>query len=227
MKKNKIILADGNRLFIDALKLILERESDFAVISSESSGIAAIKKAQELDPDVVVVGEVMHDISMFMVARELKRDNKKIRFLFIVKDKNPDLLTLLGEMENVGVVQEKSDMTEFMTALRSVARNERYISPEVITNLRTVVPRKEKIYDPLDDITQREREILYWVANGLTNKEISKTMFLSEKTVKNHVSHILKKLGLQDRTKAAVLAWKEGLPMMPEEYYSVSDMNLV
>ena len=65
------------------------------------------------------------------------------------------------------------------------------------------------------------------MANGLTNKEISKTMFLSEKTVKNHVSHILKKLGLQDRTKAAVLAWKEGLPMMPEEYYSASDMNLV
>lgn len=225
MKKIKILLAYGNRLFVDALRLIIEKEPDFLVISSVSSGVAAVREAQELHPDVVVIGEVMPDLSMFMIARELKRNTKNMRFLFIIKDENADLLTLLGEMENVGVVQEKSDVTEFMTALRSVAKSERYISPEVITNLRTSVPQEKNTTDPLEDITHREREVLYWIANGLTNKEISKEMFLSEKTVKNHVSHILKKLDLTDRTKAAVLAWKDGLPMIPEEFYSTSDLK--
>ncbi len=225
MKKIKILLAYGNRLFVDALRLIIEKEQDFVVISSVSNGVAAVREAHELHPDVVVIGEVMPDLSMFMIARELKRNTKNMRFLFIIKDENADLLTLLGEMENVGVVQEKSDVTEFMTALRSVAKSERYISPEVITNLRTSVPQEKNTTDPLEDITHREREVLYWIANGLTNKEISKEMFLSEKTVKNHVSHILKKLDLTDRTKAAVLAWKDGLPMIPEEFYSTSDLK--
>jgi len=227
MRKNKIILADGNNLFIDALRMILEKESDFAVLASLSSGIDAIREVRELHPDVIVMGEAMYDVSLFAVARELKRDNKNIRFLFIIKDRNPDLLTLLGEIENMGVVQDKSDISEFMTALRAVAKNERYISPEVIANLRTSLQHEQKNYDPLENITQREREILYWVAHGLTNKEISRKVYLSEKTVKNHVSHILKKLGLEDRTKAAALAWQKGLPLVPEEYYSSSDMNLL
>ena len=71
-------------------------------------------------------------------------------------------------------------------------------------------------------LTPREREVLYWLALGFTNKEISKKMILSEKTIKNHVSHILKKLELTDRTKAAALAWREGLPQISEDFYSLS-----
>ena len=75
--------------------------------------------------------------------------------------------------------------------------------------------------DPLNEITPREREVLYWLSHGLTNKEIAQRMILSEKTVKNHVSHLLKKLDLTDRTKAAALAWKEGLPQIAEEFFSL------
>lgn len=225
MKKTKIILADGNHLFADALKLIIENDSDFVVISSVESGIDAVREVQVMRPDILVIGEVLPDITMFQLARELRRNIKNIRFLFIVRAGSTDLLALLGETVSVGAIEQKTNIIEFMTALRSVARGERYISRGVITNLINPVQKGEKYSDPLDDITQREREVLYWLANGCTNKEISKKMFLSEKTIKNHVSHILKKLDLADRTKAAALAWKEGLPMIPEEFYSTSNIN--
>ena len=79
--------------------------------------------------------------------------------------------------------------------------------------------------DPLNEITHREREVLYWVSHGLSNKEISERMYLSEKTIKNHVSSILRKLDLDDRTKAAAFAWKEGLPLLPEDFFSQPKMN--
>ena len=79
--------------------------------------------------------------------------------------------------------------------------------------------------DPLNDITHREREVLYWVSHGLNNKEISERMYLSEKTIKNHVSNILRKLDLDDRTKAAAFAWEEGLPLLPEDFFTQLKMN--
>ncbi|MBQ9881123.1 MAG: response regulator transcription factor, partial [Synergistes sp.] len=81
--------------------------------------------------------------------------------------------------------------------------------------------------DLLADITPREREVLYWMAKGLKNREISQKLILSEKTVKNHVSHILKKLETEDRTKAAAIAWEEGLPLVEEEFFSISSLRAV
>ena len=118
-------------------------------------------------------------------------------------------------------MSSSSDIEELVSALRSLARGERYVSKKV---LAAAGGRSgaERLSDPLGEITPREREVLYWLALGLTNKEISKKMILSEKTIKNHVSHILKKLELTDRTKAAALAWREGLPQISEDFYSLS-----
>ena len=119
-------------------------------------------------------------------------------------------------------MSSSSDIDELVSALRSLARGERYVSKKV---LAAAGGRSgaERLSDPLGEITPREREVLYWLALGLTNKEISKKMILSRKNdKKNHVSHILKKLELTDRTKAAALAWREGLPQISEDFYSLS-----
>ena len=108
----------------------------------------------------------------------------------------------------------------------SLLRGERYISRSVL-NAPQHQEEREKRRDLLADITQREREVLYWIAKGLKNREISKKMILSEKTVKNHVSHILKKLETEDRTKAAAIAWEEGLPLVEEEFFSISTLRAV
>ena len=158
-------------------------------------------------------------------AKEIRRSVRGIRFLFMIRDGSADMLSLLSSMDSVGAVRQSCDIPEFLTALHSVIRGERYISAEVIEYLKNPFSDELISEDPLDYITQREREVLYWVSHGLTNKEISARIFLSEKTVKNHVSHILKKLDLSDRTKAAAFAWHEGLPLVPEDFFTPSKMN--
>lgn len=225
MKKIKLVLADGNNLFVDALSQVLEKEPEVAVVSGAGSGVAALRNCIELRPDVAVIGEVLPDLTIVEAAKEIRRNIKNIRFLFIIKDGSADILSLLGGMDSVGAVRQSCEISELLTALRSVINGERYISPDVIEYLKAPMFNDPSDHDPLTGITQREREVLYWVAQGLTNKEISKRMFLSEKTIKNHVSSMLRKLDLTDRTKAAAFAWHQGLPMLPEDFFGQLKMN--
>jgi len=222
MKRNKILLAEANRLFADALRKVIEGETDFNVVCSAHACADALRSVRELCPDVLVAGELFSDMGMIQTARELRRNIRDIRFLFIVKQASSELLSLLGEIENAGAVSESSDTGEFLSALRSVSNGERYVSTLVLDS-RSREPKEQcRCKDPLAGITQREREVLYWLSHGFTNKEIADIMILSEKTIKNHVSHILKKLDISDRTKAAALAWQEGLSFIPEEFFSLS-----
>ena len=225
MKKIKIVLADGSNLFIDALKLVLEKEPEIALLSGANSGVDALRNCIDLQPDLAVIGEVLPDLTIVETAKEIRRSVRGIRFLFMIRDGSADMLSLLSSMDSVGAVRQSCDIPEFLTALHSVIRGERYISAEVIEYLKNPFSDELISEDPLDYITQREREVLYWVSHGLTNKEISERIFLSEKTVKNHVSHILKKLDLSDRTKAAAFAWQEGLPLIPEDFFTPVKMN--
>lgn len=225
MKKIRIVLADGNNLFVDALKMILEKDSDIDILSGSNSGVEALRSCMDLQPDLAVIGEVLPDLTMFEVTKEIKRSVKGIKFLFIIRDGSADILSLLSSMDTVGAVRQSCSISEFMTALRQVIKGERYISSEVIQYLKNPFADDVINDDLLNDITQREREVLYWISHGLTNKEISDKIFLSEKTVKNHVSHILKKLDLSDRTKAAAFAWQEGLPRLPEDFFSPDKIN--
>ncbi len=225
MKKIKIVLADGSNLFVDALKLILEKEPEIALLSGASSGVDALRNCMDLQPDVAVIGEILPDLTIVETAKEIRRSVRGIRFLFMIRDGSAEMLSLLSSMDSVGAVRQSCDIIEFLRALHSVIRGERYISADVIEYLKNPFSDELISEDPLDYITQREREVLYWVSQGLTNKEISERIFLSEKTVKNHVSHILKKLDLSDRTKAAAFAWHEGLPLIPEDFFTPSKMN--
>ncbi|NLD06430.1 MAG: response regulator transcription factor [Synergistaceae bacterium] len=225
MKKIKIVIADGSNLFVDALKLVLEKEPEVALLSGVNSGVDALRNCIDVQPDVAVIGEVLPDLTIVELAKEIRRSVRGIRFLFIIRDGSADMLSLLSSMDSVGAVRQSCDIPEFLTALRSVIKGERYISTEVIEYLKNPYSDDMISDDLLNDITQREREVLYWVSHGLTNKEISEMIFLSEKTVKNHVSHILKKLDLSDRTKAAAFAWQDGLPLLPEDFFTPPKMN--
>ena len=220
MKKIEIILADADSLFTDALRAALRGVEDFEV-SAADGGAAGLREVFVRGQGIVVIHRQIPDAETIHMLREGNRDRKELRALLIVKEPTGDLLSLAGENAGIGVMSSSSDIEELVSALRSLARGERYVSKKV---LAAAGGRSgaERLSDPLGEITPREREVLYWLALGLTNKEISKKMILSEKTIKNHVSHILKKLELTDRTKAAALAWREGLPQISEDFYSLS-----
>jgi DNA-binding NarL/FixJ family response regulator len=110
----------------------------------------------------------------------------------------------------LGFVLKSSGRGELIAAIRSVSRGQPYVDPHVAGKLMLSFARRKNTNDLLADLTSREKEILYWLAQGLNNGEVAGRMVLSEKTVKNHVSHILKKLDVRDRTQAAIMAWKVG-----------------
>lgn len=220
MKKIRILLAGENKLFIGSLGMLLEQEPDFEITASVSCGVDAIRTARSLTPDLIVLDQQIPDINLLQVAREVRSELKNACFVLIVKEETPELLTVLTETKNSGVVRSDAEVNEFITALRTVARGENYINPATIAKLRELPRDEQGRGDLLSAITQREKEVLYWLARGCTNKEISAILILSEKTVKNHVSHILRKLDVTDRTKAAVLAWQEGLPLLSEEFFT-------
>lgn len=219
MKKNSIMLAGENRLLIDLIRTLLDTEEDFEVSDCASCGVEAIKKAVELSPDMIVIDQQLPDINLIQVTREIRSRLKNPSFMLIIREETPELLSILSEMQNIGVVRSNCDVAEFITAIKTVARGENYINSGTIANLRSLPQDEERTEDPLAEITQREKEVLYWMSRGHSNREISSILILSEKTVKNHVSHILKKLDLTDRTKAAALAWREGLPLLSEDFF--------
>ncbi len=221
MKKIEVILADADSLFTDALRSAIGGEADLNVRTVAGSGSAELREAFELGPDLVVIHRQLPDAETIHTLREIKRKKKEMRALLIVREPTGDVLSFAGENAGIGVMSSASNVAELVSAIRSLSRGERYISKKVL------LPSggrggEGRLSDPLYEITPREREVLYWLALGMTNKEISKKMILSEKTIKNHVSHILKKLELSDRTKAAALAWREGLPQISEDFYSLS-----
>ena len=220
MKKNRIILADTNSLFTDALRFVLAQEADFEIETRNETDADAIRGILAARPDVMVIHQLRPDSGVVQILREVKRRLKYMHILFIVRETTAELFSLASESSSVGIMSESTDLREFMNALSAVSRGERYISKYILSAVGA--QDEDEFYDdPLNEITPREREVLYWLSHGLTNKEIAQRMILSEKTVKNHVSHLLKKLDLTDRTKAAALAWKEGLPQIAEEFFSL------
>ncbi|MCR5336130.1 MAG: response regulator transcription factor [Synergistes sp.] len=226
MKKKKIIITGENRLLVDALRFVLASDCGLEAYEREGTEPEALREITAENPDLLVLCERSADEAAVQTMREALRRAKKLRVLFIIRDNSTELFSLAGESTGVGIMPEASDLTEFKNAILSLLRGERYISRNVLNPLQHQEERQMQ-RDLLADITPREREVLYWMAKGLKNREISQKLILSEKTVKNHVSHILKKLETEDRTKAAAIAWEEGLPLVEEEFFSISSLRAV
>ena len=211
MSKIRILLADDHRLFREGLRRLLDLEEDIKVIGEAKDGVEAVKLALESVPDIILLDINMPGLNGGQVVKKLNEENCNPKILVITAyDDEENVLTLSSSGIN-GYILKSSGMSDLLTAVRLVNSGGSYIDPKVAGKFFSSFRKhrdKEKIVEPL---TQRERDVFLLLSQGFNNQEISEKLVLSEKTVKNHVSHLLKKLGLNDRTQAAVLAWKMGL----------------
>lgn len=214
MKVLKVIIVDDHKLFRDGLRKILELEPDLHVVAEAEDGIEALMMIQEHLPDIVLFDINMPRSDGIQLVRDL--NNLKIRTALIAISAYDDeeCLATLSTEGVLGFVLKSSGRAELVAAIRCVSRGQSYVDPRVAGKLMTSFARRKNNNDLLDGLTPREKEILYWLAQGLSNNEVAKRMVLSEKTVKNHVSHMLKKLDVRDRTQAAVMAWKVGFAQL-------------
>ncbi len=212
MKKIKILIADDHSLVREGLKQILELEEDFMVVGQASNGIETIDRIKELNPDVVLLDINMPVMSGIAALRKIKEEGLKVKTVILTIHEGREYLMETMELGALGYVLKDSDSHSLSKAIRDAYAGESYIQPKLAASLvREFNTTKSKRATKTNELTRREYEVLSLIAEGLNNKDIADKLFISEKTVKNHVSNIFRKINVNDRTKAAIYAYKNNI----------------
>ncbi len=201
----KVFLLDDHEIVRRGLKELLELESDIEVIGESGLAQEAERRIPALRPDVCVLDARLPDGSGIDVCRQVRAIDPKLQALILTSYDDEQALRAAVLAGAAGYVLKDIKGTDLVAAIRRVAAGERLISDEVLARVRTSLT--EASVDPrLRSLTPQERRILEHIAQGMTNRQIAEDMFLAEKTVKNYVTSILDKLGMESRTQAAVYA---------------------
>jgi two-component system response regulator DegU len=222
-----IVLVDDHQLFREGVKRILEMEEDFKVVGEGADGDEAYRLAEIHKPDVVLMDINMPNVNGVSAAEQVisVSPNTRVIILSIHDDEGYVYRTLRSGAS--GYLLKEMGTSDLVEAVRVVASGGAYIHPKVTGKLieefrrlseqegaaeRTLSSDDSQAIDPrvIESLTRREREVLQLMAEGKSNRAIGEFLFISEKTVKNHVSSILQKLNVQDRTQAVVISIKNG-----------------
>ena len=212
----RVLIADDQALVRAGFRMILDAEEDLEVVGEASDGLAAVDAAKRLKPDVVLMDIRMPVLDGLEATRRLLTDAAwDVRVLILTTyDLDRHVYDALRAGAS-GFLLKTSPPRHLPVAVREVAAGDTMLSPAVTRRLITAFlrhpPRADGVPPPLRALTSREVDVLRLVAGGLSNAEIATALHLGEATVKTHVVRILAKLGLRDRTQAAVLAYETGL----------------
>ncbi len=209
-----VLIADDHSMLRQGLKQILELESDIAVIAQASNGSEAIQLAKEHRPDVILMDINMPGTNGLQAIKQIKDDKLSSRIIVLTIHEDREYLFKTLQMGAEGYVLKDAEPKVLIEAIRNVHSGRSYIQPNMTMELvrefnRVTLHEKDK-HDG-NNLTSREIEVLELIAEGMINKEIAKTLYISEKTVKNHVSNIFRKLNVSDRTQAAIYAFKHNI----------------
>ena len=217
--KIRVLIVDDHAVVRQGLRMFIEMQKDMEVVGEGTNGIEAVELATRLKPDVILLDLIMPRMDGVEATRKILEGTPHSRVL---------ILTSFGEDDKVfpairagaqGYLLKDIQPSDLVKAVRETFQGKTQLHPDIAHRLMTAVscsapPQDEKQDSPLEELqilTEREREVLDWIAHGLSNREIAEKMVISEKTVKTHVSNLLDKLGLEDRTRAAIWALKHGL----------------
>lgn len=212
MKTINVLIVDDHSLVRQGLKQILELEQDIRIVGQAGDGEEALVKVQQLKPDVVLLDINMPKLNGIQTLRRLKDIDKTTRVIMLTFHEDQEYLYETINLGANGYVLKDSESESLISAVRDVYKGSSYIQPSLASNLVKEFNRGQSLGDSRDNkMTRREYEVLTLIAEGLNNKEIACSLFISEKTVKNHVSNIFKKIDVNDRTQAAIYAYKHNI----------------
>jgi DNA-binding NarL/FixJ family response regulator len=209
----RVLIADDQSMVRAGFRMLLSGEEDIEVVAEARDGLEAVAKAARFDPTVVLMDIRMPELDGLEATRRILAADDGARIL---------ILTTFGLDEYVyealragasGFVLKDDPPEQLIAAVRTVAAGDALLSPAItkrVIKQFARIPRPEPPKE-LGELTARERDILRLVAGGLSNLEIGERLYISETTVKTHVTHILQKLGLRDRVQAVVLAFQSGV----------------
>lgn len=211
MEHIRVLIVDDHAMVRQGIATFIELQEDIELVGEAANGREAIVRAEELHPDVVLMDLVMPELDGVTATREIKSHHPKVKVLALTSFVNDAQIRPALQAGASGYLLKDLSAEELMKAIRAAYHGETPLAPAVATKLveDIATPRDEP--DALNRLTDRERQVLALLGHGMSNKEIAAQLSISEKTVKFHVSGILGKLGVADRTQAALFASKQGL----------------
>lgn len=212
MNTINVLIADDHSMVREGLKQLIELEDDIKVISQAGDGNETLKKIKKYNPDVVLLDINMPNKNGLQVLQEIKRDKINTKALVLTIHNEVEYLYRAVEIGIQGYVLKDSESDVLINAIRLIYNGNNYIQPNMAALLfKRMNDKKTNAVSLISELTKREMDVLKLITEGLLNKEIADILNISEKTVKNHVSNIFKKIKVSDRTQAAVFAIKNNI----------------
>lgn len=207
----KVMLADDHVLMREGIRQLLEFDGSIDVIAEANDGEECLEKLNTVKPQVLLLDINMPKKNGIEVLEDIKKKNIDVKVLILTVHNEIEYLLKAVDIGVDGYILKDSESTELKKAINSVINGESYIQPKLIPSLNKKLLTRDVDKDKIDSLTSRELEVLIQVANGMFNKEIATSLNISERTVKNHISNIFKKIDVSDRTQAAVFAIKNDI----------------
>ena len=208
-----VLLVDDQAMIRAGLRMVLESEPDITVVAEASNGAEAVQAGRRARPDVVLMDVRMPEMDGIEATAKLLETVPEAKVIVVTTFDIDDYVYGALRAGASGFLLKDAPPDDLINAIRVVAGGDALIAPSVTKRLiaEFAERREERPVNGLDGLTERETEVLGLIARGLSNAEIAEELFVSETTVKTHVSHILTKLNLRDRVQAVVAAYEAGL----------------
>ncbi|MFY9483028.1 MAG: response regulator [Tissierellaceae bacterium] len=212
----RVMIVDDHQLFREGIKSILSATKDILVVSEAADGETAITQAHIHNPDIILLDIVMPHIDGIRTLRRMKDLGIKSRIIILSAHSSKNYIINAIKLGASGYITKDNNRQNLIQVIRRVASGGKYLQPSLGMILRQNLEEEE--YDDYSEdikkmelLSRREFEILTLVARGNTNKEIGNKLFISEKTVKNHMTQIFKKIEVEDRVQAVIFAYKNSI----------------
>jgi two-component system, NarL family, response regulator LiaR len=210
MNKIRVLITDDHRVVREGIASLMEEEEDIEVIGQAADGMEAVELMRIHHPDVILLDLVMPRMDGVTAIQEIIREYPQARILVLTSFAEDDKVYAAIQSGALGYLLKDSSAQELLEAIRRVYKGEAFLPPIIARKLVRGISQPKEV-PPVTSLTDRELSVLSLLAQGLSNKEIGEKLFISERTVYGHIGNILKKLGLSNRTQAALYAVRGGL----------------
>lgn len=210
-EKIRILIADDHAIVREGLRALFATEPDLQLVAEATDGVEAVNKARAMKPDVILLDMMMPRKDGLEAISDIMKENPQARILVLTSFAEDEKVFPAIKAGALGYLLKDSSPQELLQAVQNVYRGEASLHPTIARKLMRELSQPPSLPRTTDPLTEREVEVLRLVAQGLSNDDIAEKLVVSERTVRTHVSHILDKLHLANRTQMALYAVREGI----------------
>ena len=207
----KILIADDHHVVRRGLLFFLKTQKDIEVVGEAKNGLEAVQLVETLQPNIVLMDLVMPELDGIQATKRIKERWPNVEVLMLTSFSDKDHVLPAIEAGAAGYQLKDIEPDDLVESIRAIMRGENTLHPEATNSLEAGLREDEQLAHVLNPLTPREQDVLAELTKGKSNREIASSLFVTEKTVKTHISNIFTKLNVQDRTQAALYAVKHGL----------------